>query len=138
MTATGRPRRSWPTSLASTHAPRVPSPCGSLTWAYSTGSRPSPRTATGWPRAPATSPTSTACSMRLPSMGSHDTGDQLMKTTGFVVLQPGEVIFGTGKTTEAAWKDAEEWADGTDGLECWPATAALIAEVKERGGAIAW
>lgn len=67
-----------------------------------------------------------------------------LSKAGYVIT--GETaIYGMGDTPELAWEDAEEWCswaacgpDWARGLECWPATAALIAEVKDRGGAIAW
>lgn len=62
-----------------------------------------------------------------------------MTSAGFAVIQPGYAIFGTGATQDEAWKDAEEWADTNEenwkeDLECWPASAALIAAVRDPDG----
>jgi hypothetical protein len=71
--------------------------------------------------------------------------------TGYIVYTQ-EAIFGTGETKEAAWADAEQYldrsaedededeggSDDADGPWVQPASAALLAEVADRGGAIAW
>ena len=64
-----------------------------------------------------------------------------VEAAGYVVVQEHYAIFGYGITQEAAWAEAEEWADLEDGewpedFACYPATAALLAEVEARGGDI--
>lgn len=70
--------------------------------------------------------------------------------TGFIATDRDMIaIYGTGPTEEAALADAQDAgpffaADGetvippADALRVYPATAALLAQVKEEGGAIAW
>lgn len=72
-----------------------------------------------------------------------------IEATGWIIYTH-EAIFGTGETAEAAWADAEQWMDdpvedkdadeldSSDGPWARPATAALLAEVAKRGGAISW
>lgn len=66
-----------------------------------------------------------------------------IQTTGFIVTDANQtVIWSTGATEDAAWAafDANaQHVDGTrDDFRTVPATAALLAEVTQRGGAIAW
>lgn len=81
-------------------------------------------------------------------------GDTEMKSTGFIFQDTSDyAIFGAGST------EAEAWAQVVDGVgqfhdfagndttaddaretqfSCYPATAALLAQVEDEGGAIAW
>ena len=56
----------------------------------------------------------------------------------YAVIQPNYAIFGVGDTVEAAWADAEEWAENFDGLDAVPCTQRLFDAVKQLGGQIEW
>jgi hypothetical protein len=81
-----------------------------------------------------------------------------IKSAGFVVCN-NEAIWSVGATSEQAWNSfvelmaenhtviVEDGEEHPDGPEAWveasdykirPATAALIEQVKERGGNVAW
>ncbi|MDF7681524.1 hypothetical protein PT300_13375 [Enterobacteriaceae bacterium ESL0689] len=58
-----------------------------------------------------------------------------IKSAGFVVVQEGYAISGTGKTKDEAIEDAKEWTSGDiAGLDIHPATQALIDLVDSEGG----
>jgi hypothetical protein len=55
-----------------------------------------------------------------------------------------DAIWGNGPTPETAWIDWAEWVDPPpphskrEDFKCVPITAALLAELDERGGDIVW
>lgn len=58
--------------------------------------------------------------------------------SGFVVATSA-AIFGVGATEADARTDEREWSESNEGaMPALPATAALIAQVKDEGGDIAW
>ena len=80
---------------------------------------------------------------------------------GYIIIaDDAGLILGTGATPDEAWIDAEEWGlrehreklaeealdvpagfampDPRDGFTCLPATDALIAQVTDDGGNVAW
>lgn len=60
------------------------------------------------------------------------------------IVYTNEAIFGSGRTLEAALEDSRQWLSHdcdpeTDpDVYVSPASDALLAEIAERGGAIAW
>jgi hypothetical protein len=65
-----------------------------------------------------------------------------IEVAGYIV-HTDEAIFGVGDTRESAWADAVRFLDPESGeddstLHVKPATAALLAEVADQGGNIAW
>lgn len=61
-----------------------------------------------------------------------------IKAAGFVAVQEGYAIFGTGNTSAEALDNAKEWADDVSTLETRPASQQLIDEVEKNGGQIVW
>ncbi|CAN2518792.1 hypothetical protein DCMDOH_13805 [Klebsiella pneumoniae] len=61
-----------------------------------------------------------------------------IKSAGFVAVQEGYAIFGTGSTSTEALENAKEWADDVSSLKTHPATQQLINEVEKNGGQIVW
>lgn len=63
-----------------------------------------------------------------------------IKAAGFIAIQEGYAIFGTGETKEQALNNAVEWVDDGDvsDLKVIPATQELIDLVNEEGGQVAY
>lgn len=61
-----------------------------------------------------------------------------IKSAGFVAVQEGYAIFGTGSTSAEALENAKEWADDAGALKTYPATQQLIDCVEKNGGQIVW
>ena len=82
-----------------------------------------------------------------------------IEAAGYIVVDKEGLIYGCGSTAAGAWQEAEETLrqasikllsdddDSTEelgswtrasGFETWPASAALITQADEAGGAIGW